>query len=178
MSSHPVPPPSRAGFRGRGGGGARCLRPPRAVSLGRTDSNTWPERGRGRVAPTALPVVPAPGKGQGHPWGAGRGSPGAPNKIGGVTRVRGGDLSLRPMGPCVAPARSPEGECGSLVLLPGSKTRDMEGGYSSGLCHEVPNAYSSEVLLEGRGGEPAATAEGPGTLESSRLFTKRCGDPP
>ncbi|XP_070476310.1 ankyrin repeat and MYND domain-containing protein 1 isoform X4 [Equus przewalskii] len=49
----------------------------------------------------------------------------------------------------------------------------MEGGYSSGLCHEVPNAYSSEVLLEGRGGEPAATAEGPGTLESSRLFTKR-----
>uniref|UniRef100_A0A8C4LE95 Ankyrin repeat and MYND domain containing 1 n=1 Tax=Equus asinus TaxID=9793 RepID=A0A8C4LE95_EQUAS len=49
----------------------------------------------------------------------------------------------------------------------------MEGGYSSGLCHEVPNAYSSEVLLEGRGGEPAAAAEGPGTLESSRLFTKR-----
>uniref|UniRef100_A0A8C4LNE1 Ankyrin repeat and MYND domain containing 1 n=1 Tax=Equus asinus TaxID=9793 RepID=A0A8C4LNE1_EQUAS len=76
-------------------------------------------------------------------------------------------------GPAAARALPRKSDGATRTNGGGSKTRDMEGGYSSGLCHEVPNAYSSEVLLEGRGGEPAAAAEGPGTLESSRLFTKR-----
>lgn len=53
-----------------------------------------------------------------------------------------------------------------------SKTRDMEGGYSSAGYCEVAN----NDQLEGRSSKSAAS-EDPGTLESSTPFAKRCGDP-
>ena len=79
------------------------------------------------------------------------------------------------MGPWVVSGHLPEAlraNAGSRALLPGSKTRDMEGGYSSDLFYKVPSGDQQE----GRGSEPAAS-EDPGTLESSALFLKRCGDP-
>ncbi|KAM9085045.1 ankyrin repeat and MYND domain-containing protein 1 [Megaptera novaeangliae] len=68
-----------------------------------------------------------------------------------------------------APARTPEGECGSPALLPGSKTRDMEDRYSSISYYEIPNADNSENQVEEGGSVPAAA----GTPESSMLGTKR-----
>lgn len=68
--------------------------------------------------------------------------------------------------------RSPEGECGSLTLLPGWKRRGMESGRP--LYHAVPDGDVSENQLAGRGSQPAAT-DFLGTLEM--LSTKRCGGP-
>lgn len=75
-------------------------------------------------------------------------------------------------------ARSPEGECGSVALFPGSKIRGMENSYSSAFYFEIPDVNIYENQPVGRGVVPAATQD-QGTLERSRtmetLFTKRCG---
>ena len=120
---------------------------------------------------------------QGHPRALegvslGRGGAGvAFQQDPGVHRVRVGVLvSLRRavLSAVLAPARNPEGECGSLTLFPGSKRRDMEYRYSLVPHDEVPEVGNSENQVEEGGSVPAAA----GTLESAMLRAKRCGSPP
>ena len=99
--------------------------------------------------------------------------------------VEGGTLRSPPFAPALfwgvppppVPARSSQGECGSLALLPGSKTTSMENGNSSGFYYEIPNVGISQNQPVASSCTPAASEDL--ILESSRtmemFFSKRCG---